>query len=84
MANGDYMTESACNRLRIECPTRAAVYEKDGVKDQMSKIQEKLEKIDKRLTRIEYVGMGIAAAYVFFSQVLPTLIRMGQAAAATP
>ena len=82
MSERDVMTQDDCNRLRLECPTREAVYGKDGVKDQMREVRDELKKIDRRLSRIEYLGLGVAAAYVFFSQILPVLIRMGQAAAA--
>jgi hypothetical protein len=66
----------------MQCPTREAVYGKDGIKDQMKEIRDELQKIDKRLSRIEWLGIGVAAAYVFFSTILPVLIRMGTAAAA--
>jgi hypothetical protein len=61
---------------------RTAIYGKDGLKDEMRKVRETMASIDKRLSRIEAIGLGIAAAWVFFSQILPALVKMGQAAGA--
>jgi hypothetical protein len=88
------MTQDDCNRLRLECPTREAVYGKDGIKDEMKEMRketdafrdemrEAMYKIDKRLSRIEWGFLFAAGAWTFFSQVLPALIKIGQAATAT-
>jgi hypothetical protein len=74
------VTTEECGRTRQDCPVREQVYGKDGIKDQMKEIRDRLDKIDKRLSKIEYMGMGIAAAWLFFSQILPMLVKMGQAA----
>ena len=76
------MTQDDCNRLRMECPTREAVYGRDGIKDQMKEIRDELKKIDKRLSRIEWGFVFAVGAWTFFSQILPALVKMGQAAAA--
>lgn len=87
------MTQDDCNQLRMECPTREAVYGKDGIKDQMKEMRDEaddfreemrkvMHKIDLRLSRIEWGFLFAVGAYTFFSQILPALVRMGQAAAA--
>jgi hypothetical protein len=88
------MTKEDCDRLRMECPTREAVSGKDGLRDTMKgmadeadnfrdEMREALHKIDKRLSRIEWGFMFAVGAWTFFSQILPALVKMGQAAAAT-
>ena len=72
--NALYVTQDDCHERRGDCK---------GIRDLRADTLEELHKIDKRLSRIEWVGVGIAAAYVFFSQILPTLQKWGQAAAAT-
>jgi hypothetical protein len=76
----DIMTRDDCER----CDVRTTVFGKDGLKDSMKEIREDYHSIDKRLSRIEAIALGIAAAYVFFSQILPVLLKWGQAAARTP
>ena len=86
------MTQDDCNRLRLECSTREAVYGKDGIKDQMKEMRDEtdsfreemrksLARIDLRLSRIEWAGIFAVGAWTFFSQILPQLVKMGQAAA---
>lgn len=82
--NPTMVTAEECGRARQDCPVREQVYGKDGIKDQMKEIRDKLDRIDKRLSRIEYVGIGVAIAYTFFAQVLPVLLRLAQAASAIP
>jgi hypothetical protein len=78
----------------MQCPTREAVYGKDGIKDQMKEMRDDTEafreemrkamhRIDLRLSRIEWGFVFAVGAWTFFSQILPALVKMGQAAAAT-
>jgi hypothetical protein len=48
----------------------------------MKEIRDELKKIDKRLSRIEWGFVFAVGAWTFFSQILPALVKMGQAAAA--
>lgn len=88
-----YVTEEDCKENRKICPVSAKVFGEEGImewirsdtratKEFSDEIQRELRSIDKRLSRIEWVGIGIAVAYTFFAQVLPNLIKWGQSAAA--
>jgi hypothetical protein len=90
---GQYVTEEDCKEHRTTCPVSSKVFGEEGImewiradakatKEFSDQIQQELRSIDRRLSRIEFVGIGIAAAYTFFAQVLPNLIKWGQAASA--
>jgi hypothetical protein len=73
------MKQDDCNRLRLECPTREAVYGKDGLKDETKEILKAIMHVELRLARIEWGALFAVGAWTFFSQILPAMVRMGQA-----
>lgn len=84
-----YVTEEYCKERRTTCPVSGKVFGEEGImawiksdtqatKEFSSEIRQELRSIDRRLSRIEWVGIGIGVAYTFFAQVLPNLIKWGQ------